>query len=76
MKRREFRKNSGLCFLILYAGWCPTCVQGRCADAQSLVGFVLLDRSKLVDGRIQVQTPDALVDLVVRSFPWFSSKFA
>ena len=33
-------------------------------------------RSKLVGGRCQVQTPVVLVDLAVRSFPWFSPKLA
>ena len=33
-------------------------------------------RSKLEDGECQVQTPVALVDLAVRSFPWFSPKLA
>ena len=33
-------------------------------------------RSKLVDGKCQVQSPVALVDLAVRSFPWFSPKLA
>ena len=33
-------------------------------------------RSKLVDGRCKVQSPIALVDLAVRSFPWFSPKLA
>ena len=32
--------------------------------------------SILVDGRYRVQFPVALVDLVVRSFPWFSPKRA
>ena len=31
---------------------------------------------KLVDGKCQVQSPVALVDLAVRSFPWFSPKLA
>ena len=31
-------------------------------------------RSKLVDGMCRVQFPVALVDLAVRSFPWFSPK--
>ena len=33
-------------------------------------------RSKLVDGRCQVQSPVAHDDLVGRSFLWFSGKFA
>ena len=32
--------------------------------------------SKLVDRRCQVQSPVALVDLPVRSFPWFFPKLA
>ena len=32
--------------------------------------------SKLEDGRCQVRTPVALVDLAVWSFPWFSPKLA
>ena len=32
--------------------------------------------SKLVDGRCQVQTLVPLVDLAVRSFPWFSPKLS
>ena len=32
--------------------------------------------SKLVDGRCRVQSPVALVDLAVRSFLWFTPKFA
>ena len=35
-------------------------------------GAVLL--SKLADGRCQVQSPVTLVDLAVRSFPWFFSE--
>ena len=31
-------------------------------------------RSKLVDRICQVQSPVALADLAVRSFPWFSAK--
>ena len=33
-------------------------------------------RSKLEGGKCQVQTPVALVDLAVPSFPWFSPKLA
>ena len=33
-------------------------------------------RSKLVDGRCQVRSPVALVDLAVRSFLWFSPKLS
>ena len=31
---------------------------------------------KLVDGRCKVQTPISLVDLAVRSFPWFAPELA
>ena len=33
-------------------------------------------RSKLLDGRCQVQFPVALVDLAIRTFPWFSPELA
>ena len=33
-------------------------------------------RSNLEDGKCQVQTPVTLVDIAVRSFPWFSPKLA
>ena len=33
-------------------------------------------RSKLLDGKCLVQPSVALVDLAVRSFPWFSPKIA
>ena len=34
------------------------------------------DTQKLVDGRCQVHSLVTLVDLAVRSFPWFSPKLA
>ena len=33
-------------------------------------------RSKLVDGRCEIQSPVALVDVAVQSFPWFSLKLS
>ena len=42
----------------------------------SVLGPTSCCAQKLVDGRCQVQSPVALVDLAVRSFPWFSPKLA
>ena len=38
------------------------------------VQLSVLGAQKLVDGRFQVLSSVALVDLAVRSFPWFSPK--
>ena len=55
------------------------CFKNRCLysylirSCLTISGAVL--RSKVVDGRCQVQSPLALVDLTVRSFPWNSQKY-